>query len=177
MTSNDPATRRVTLGQVVGVHGIRGSVKILSYTRPRENIFSYRHWWLLLDADWRCHELESGRAQGKGLVADLAGIGDRDAARALIGAVIAVDRDQLPPLAAGEHYWFDLIGLEVCSTDGDTLGRVVGVEETGANDVLVIRDDNGREEWIPFVTGHYVLAVDYAAGTITVDWQPGVAGD
>ncbi|MDZ7736063.1 MAG: ribosome maturation factor RimM [Gammaproteobacteria bacterium] len=174
---SDKETRRVTLGQVVGIHGIHGSVKILSFTRPRDNIFSYPQWWLFHDNAWRPYTLCHGRSQGKGLVADLEGIGDRDAARALIGADIAVSRDQLPPLPAGEYYWFDLIGLEVCRDNGESLGHVVGLEETGANDVLVVRNEAGREQLIPYVADHYVLAVDVDAGTITVDWQPEAAAD
>jgi len=174
---SDKETRRVTLGQVVGVHGIHGSVKILSFTRPRDNIFSYGQWWLFHDDASRPYELENGRPQGKGLVADLAGIEDRDAARPLIGADIAVSREQLPPLPAGEYYWFDLIGLEVRRDSGESLGRVVGLEETGANDVLVVRNEAGREQLIPYVAEHYVLAVDVDAGTITVDWQPEAAAD
>lgn len=174
---SDKATRRVTLGQVIGVHGIRGSIKILSYTRPRDNIFSYPQWWLFHDNTWRAYILCDGRSQGKGLVADLEGIGDRDAARALIGADIAVSRDQLPALPAGEYYWFDLIGLEVRNRDGESLGQVVRLEETGANDVLVVRSASGQEQLIPYVADYYVLAVDLDAGMIAVDWQPEAADD
>ena len=174
---SDKATRRVTLGQIVGVHGIQGSVKILSYTRPRDNIFSYTQWWLFHDNAWRPYELREGRSQGKGLVADLQGVDDRDAARALMGAEIAVSRDLMPSLPAGEYYWFDLIGLEVRNRDGELLGQVTGLEETGANDVLVVSTATGREQLIPYVADYYILAVDLDAGTMTVDWQPEAAED
>lgn len=174
---SDQAMRRVTLGQVIGVHGIRGSIKILSHTRPRDNIFSYSQWWLFHDDTWRPYTLRDGRSQGKGLVADLEGIEDRESARALVGADIAVSREQLPMLPAGEYYWFDLIGLDVRQKDGKSLGQVVRLEETGANDVLVVSSAGGQEQLIPYVTDHYVLAVDLDAGTITVDWQPEAAED
>lgn len=167
--------RLVTLGQIVGVHGVRGAVKVLSYTRPRDNIFAYRQWWLFHDNAWQPYELQAGRPQGKGLVAELVDVADRDTARSLMGAAIAVSRDQLPALPEGEYYWCDLIGLEVRRDDGESLGRVTGLEETGANDVLVVRDATGQEQLIPYVADHYVLAVDLEAGTITVDWQPDTA--
>lgn len=174
---NPDSTRLVTLGQIVGVHGVRGALKILSYTRPRDNIFSYREWWLFHDNAWQPHELEQGHSQGKGLVATLAGVDDRDAARGLMGSEIAISREQLPALPAGEYYWCDLLGLEVRRNDGVSLGRVTGLEETGANDVLIVQDTAGREQLIPYVADVYVLAVDLEAGTITVDWQPEAAED
>ncbi len=168
---SDSAVQRVTLGQVVGLHGISGSVKVLSHTRPRDNIFSYRQWWLFYADAWQQHELIDGRSQGKGLVADLADIEDRDAARSLIGAAIAISRDELPPLPVNEYYWVDLIGLAVYRENGESLGQVARLEETGANDVLVIRNAAGEEQLIPYVVGHYVQAIDIDAGTITVDWH------
>ncbi len=168
---NDERSKRVTLGQIVGLHGVRGSVKILSYTRPRDNIFTYRSWWLCNADDCQLYELHSGRSQGRGLVADIVGIEDRDAARRLIGMDIAVGRDELPALPAGEYYWFDLVGLEVVTREGESLGQVVKLEETGANDVLVIRNRAGDEQLIPYVADRYVQSVDINAGTLIVDWS------
>jgi len=168
---NDEQSKRVTLGQIVGLHGVRGSVKILSYTRPRDNIFTYRSWWLCNADGCQLYELDSGRSQGRGLVADIAGIEDRDAAHRLIGMDIAVGRDELPTLPAGEYYWFDLVGLEVVTCEGESLGQIVKLEETGANDVLVIRNRAGEEQLIPYVADRYVQSVDIDAGTLTVDWS------
>ena len=164
--------KRVTLGQIVALHGVRGSLKILSHTRPRDNIFSYRSWWLCNTESCQRYELQAGRSQGRGLVADLVGIEDRDAASRLIGMDIAVGRDELPALPAGEHYWFDLIGLKVVNREGESLGQVVKLEETGANDVLVIRNQAGEEQLIPYVADRYVQSVDISAGLLTVDWSP-----
>ncbi len=170
MDAQQPA-RLVTLGQVVGVHGVRGGIKIISHTRPRTNIFSYRQWWLQRsDESWSPYELHGGQPQGKGLVAELNGVADRDTARSLMGAAIAVDRSVLPPLPAGEYYWCDLIGLAVCREDGSLIGRVRALEETGANDVLVVATAAGSEQLIPYVPDHTVLAVDLDNGRLTVDW-------
>lgn len=168
---NAEQPRRVTLGQVVGVHGVRGAVKLISHTRPRTNIFNYPQWWLKpIIGDWQLHDLLHGRSQGKGLVAELAGISDRDQARALMDAEIAIERTALPELPAGEYYWSDLIGLQVRRTDGVVLGELVELEETGANDVLVVRTTAGAEQRIPYVPGLYVIQVDLDAGELLVHW-------
>ncbi len=162
--------RRVPIGRVVGVHGVAGLVKIESDALPREAIFAYRPWYLSFGGRERVIDQPSGRKQGKGLVAELPGCGDPDAARALIGAEIAVPRSALPPLAEGEYYWFDLEGLRVINLEGIELGTVVKLFATGANDVMVVKGD--RERLLPFVHGDFVKSVDVAGGGIVVDWDP-----
>ena len=164
--------RRVLLGRIVGVHGLRGEVKIESYTEPRLGIFDYQP-WLLENASGVVeeHRGASGRAQGKGMVAALAGIGDRDAAAGLVGARIFVARAAMPPARPGEFYQSDLEGLEVVNLAGVALGRVSHLFETGANPVLVSREEDGREHLIPYVPDVDVTAVDLDAGRITVDWD------
>lgn len=166
----------VVLGQVAGLYGVTGWVKVVSYTRPRENLLAYDHWWLYQGGGWTRYARRASRVQGKNLIAALEGVRDREQARAIIGVDIAVERDQLPPLSAGEYYWVDLIGLTVVRKDGVPLGQVVHLEETGGHDVLVVRGPGPTEHLIPYVTGVYVLAVDLDSGTITVDW-PVPAGE
>jgi 16S rRNA processing protein RimM len=163
-----PQADYVPLGFISGVYGVKGWVKVHSYTRPREAILEYKHW--LLGPDRRQVTLRDGRRQGKTLVASINGIGDRDAASALVQVEIAVKREQLPALAAGEYYWADLVGLEVRTCEGIRLGTVERLVETGANDVLVVQGD--RERWIPFVLGQYVTGVDLTEGRLEVDWDP-----
>ncbi len=93
-----------------------------------------------------------GRAQGKGMIARLPGIDDRDAAAELLGAEIRILRSALPKPKRGEYYWIDLEGLSVSSVEGVELGRVSHLFATGANDVLVVRDGD-RERLIPYVMG------------------------
>ncbi|HET9835320.1 MAG TPA: ribosome maturation factor RimM [Rhodanobacteraceae bacterium] len=165
--------RRVLLGRIVGVYGVRGEVKIESHTEPRLRIFDYQP-WLLEREPGVVEEVRgaSGRAQGKGVVAALVGIGDRDRATSLIGANIFVPRGALPPAAEDEVYQSDLEGLEVVNLAGVTLGRVSHLFETGANPVLVARREDGREHLIPYVPEMYVQSVDLDAKRITVDWDP-----
>ncbi|HEY7872161.1 MAG TPA: ribosome maturation factor RimM [Rudaea sp.] len=163
------ADRLLTVGRIVGVHGVGGWVKIESYTEPRLRIFDYRPWRLMLaGSDFEIASAQ-GHEQGKGMVAKLSGCDDRDAAVALVGTEIQVPRSALPKAKRGEFYWADLEGLEVVTVDGVPLGKVSHLFATGANDVLVVRGE--RERLIPYVTGQFVKKVDLDAGRITVDWD------
>ena len=148
---------------------MRGWVRVFSYTQPRENIVRYRPWYLHRDGEWQEHEIAEGRAHGKGVVAHLAGCDDRDQAASLIGTEIGIRREQLPAAAPGEYYWSDLVGLSVVTLDGELLGTVDHLLETGANDVLVVRGE--REHLIPFVPERIVAEVDLERGEIRVDWD------
>lgn len=163
--------KRVLVGRIVGVHGVRGWVRVQSYTEPRTRIFAYQP-WQVSGADGE-HEIVGvqGRVQGRGLIGKLPGYEDRDAAAALVGATIRVTRKTLPPLSPGEYYWTDLEGLAVVTTQGVALGRVSHLVATGANDVLVVRD-GARERWIPFVLSQFVREVDLHGGRLVVDWDP-----
>lgn len=156
----------VVLGRVVGLYGVRGWVKVFSETSPIEGIFRYSPW--LVDGVERT--VVEQRRHGKGLIARLQGCEDRDAARELLGKTVAIPRDQLPPPSSDEFYWVDLQGLAVETADGQTLGTVSHLIETGANDVLVIQGD--RERLVPFVWDQFVLEVDFASRRIRVDWDP-----
>ena len=162
------ALKDIALGYVSAVHGIKGWVKIHSWTRPMEAILQYQPW--LLGEERKPVKIVDGRKQGKGLAALLPGFKDREQAATLVGLQIFVRRDQLPATAAGEYYWSDLEGLEVKTTGGELLGRVERLMETGANDVLVIRGD--RDHLVPFIQGQYVKHVDLDDGLIEVDWDP-----
>jgi 16S rRNA processing protein RimM len=161
----------IVVGRITGLYGVRGWVKVFSHTQPRENILTYATWYLKRQGAWVASEIETGRMQGKGVVAKLRGCDDRDAAAALMGIDVAIHREQLPEAASGEYYWADLTGLEVVNLDGVGLGVVDHLLETGANDVLVVLRD-GEERLIPFVQGPFVKNVDLAEGVITVDWDP-----
>jgi 16S rRNA processing protein RimM len=162
--------RQLLLGEIVGVHGLKGELKLRSHTVPVEAILDYQPWVLRLRGSERLHKGIRGKPQGKGLLIRLPGIDSREAAEAQVGTEIWVERDALPPAAPGEYYWSDLEGLDVVTVDGRALGTVDHMLATGANDVLVIRGD--RERLIPFLQPDVVTAVDLAAGRITVDWDP-----
>ncbi len=168
-------SRRVALGRVAGVFGIKGWVKLYSYTRPIENILDYPRWSIAAREPFEAKLLE-GRIHGNGLVARITGanglpIEDRDVASALVGADILVEHSELPKAPAGTYYWAELIGLAVQSEEGAALGRVVSVFSNGAQDVLVI-EDGEIERMIPFVHGPIIQSVDLAGGVIVAAWSP-----
>jgi 16S rRNA processing protein RimM len=163
--------KMILLGRFLGAFGVRGQVKIESWTEPRDAIFRYQP-WTLRDARGGERALTGvrGKASGKHLVATLPDVEDREAVEALHGTEIHVPRSALPPPQPGEFYWVDLEGLRVVNSDGTDFGTVSHLFSTGANDVLVARGD--RERLIPFVEPDFVRSVDFEAGVVTVDWDP-----
>lgn len=160
--------RRITVGRIAGLFGVRGWVKVYSHTRPREAILNYSPWLVTIGGSERTLKLAEGRVQGKGVIARLEGVADRDQAAVLVGAEIAVARTQLPAPAANEYYWAELEGARVVDQRGIELGRVSHLFETGAHDVMVVRGTT--ERLIPF-GGTVIKRVDLANGVIHVDWE------
>jgi len=158
----------ISVGHIIGVHGVRGQVKVFSHTSPRENIVTYSPWIVQQD-DQKMTLKVSGKRQGKNVIASLQGITDRNQAAELTGATILISRDQLPPLQDGEFYWSQLIGLQVISLEGFSFGHVDQMMETGANDVMVVQGD--RERLIPYVMDEVIKSIDLENARITVDWD------
>lgn len=165
------AARYVTLGYVSGVHGLKGWIKVFSYTDPREAVLTYQPWRIAAPGNAGENvRIERGQPHGKTVIAALPGIGTPEQARRLVGREIRVARDLLPVTEAGTWYWNDLIGLDVVNLEGTALGRVEKMLETGANDVMVLGGE--RERLIPFVNEQVVRTVDLDDGVIRVDWHP-----
>jgi 16S rRNA processing protein RimM len=160
----------ISVGKISGVFGVKGWVKVFSFTDPRENILTYSPWLLQKGDQIKTVNVVDGQLQGKTIVAQLAGIDDRDQAESLMGWDIFITQDQLPKAAKGEYYWSDLIGLQVETIDGVQLGAVDSLLETGANDVIIVQGE--RERVIPFLQGRTIIKVDLDAGNIIVDWDP-----
>lgn len=160
----------IVLGRIVAPFGVRGWVKVHPFGDDPAAWRKMAHWWLGVDpegAAWQSYELSGLRQHGKGLVAKLAGVDDRAGAEAIDGRYIAAPREALPEAGENEYYWADLIGLEVVNEQGERLGKVASLIETGANDVLVVRDGEA-ERLLPFV-GEVVKAV--GGGRVLVAWQ------
>ena len=164
----DPAAL-VRLGEVCGVHGIKGWVKVRSFTEPRSNLIAYRDWLLEAGGRSRPVHVEDAAVAGGNVIAKLEGVDDRDVARKLIGSLIFVRRAELPRCAPGEYYWADLEGLEVRTVSGAVLGTVAGLIATGANDVIVLAGREGR--MIPYIADQIVRRVDLEARFMIVDWD------
>jgi 16S rRNA processing protein RimM len=162
--------QHINVGKISGVFGIKGWVKVFSFTDPRENILTYSPWLLKKGDQTKAINVVDGQLQGKTIVAQLSDINDRDFAASLIGWDIFITREQLPKAAKGEYYWSQLVGLNVETVDGVQLGVVDGLLETGANDVLIVQGE--RERAIPFLQGQTIIDVDLDTGKIIVDWDP-----
>jgi 16S rRNA processing protein RimM len=165
----------ITVGRVLGAHGIKGWVRIRSFTDPEDQLFDYAPLYMVQRARRDALEIEARKALTKGWSIKLKGVDDRNAAELLKGVDIVMPAAMLPELAEDEYYWRDLIGMTVV-TKGVLLGVVVSMLETGANDVLVVKGTkesvDEQERLIPFLLDRFVVGVDKASNTIEVDWDP-----
>ena len=158
------------LGRVSGLFGVKGWVKVFSYTQPREAILDYGRWFVKRQGEWQAAAISEGKRHGKSVIVHLEGVDDRDEAAALVDCDIAVDRAAMPDADDGSYYWADLEGLKVVRRDGTELGNVAYLMETGANDVMVVQGD--RQRLVPFVREQYVKRVDLEHDVVVVDWDP-----
>lgn len=159
----------VVMGKVVAAQGLQGWIKIQVFTEYLDSLLDYDTWYLADGQSWQPHKVVEANVHGKVLVAKLQDIADRTAAEKYKGLLVAVPREQLPPAEEDEYYWSDLIGLAVENQAGDKLGEVESLLETGANDVLVVRGEQG-ELLIPFIAS-VIRQVSMKDRTIRVDWQ------
>ncbi len=179
MNTETEAQKRVPLGRFTGVFGIRGWLKVWSWTDPPENFLNYEEFLYRGHGDgWQSLRIDQGRRRGQGLVVHVKGCDDRDEAEKYLGTDVAVPEEQLPALLEDEFYWHQLTGLEVWNQAGGKpllLGRVDHMAETGANDVLVVAPSadscDEHRRLIPWLFGDTVLKVERAEGRIQVDWN------
>lgn len=161
---------KVIMGRVASPYGLRGWCKVVSFTQPIENLGLYPIWKIKHQGQWQEFRVEAFKTHGKLLVAHLEGFDDRTKASHFTNDLIAVDRSALRPLQPNEYYWIDLIGLTVINSDGSHLGHITSLSETGANDVIVITDENKHELLLPYIP-QVVKSVDLVNKVMTVDWQ------
>ncbi len=162
-------TGLIHVGKIAGVFGVKGWLKIASYTNPKDNILSYQPWLLQKGSEEKSVKVSAGQLQAKGVIVQLDGITDRDQGLQLMGWDIYINHQQLPPPNKGEYYWADLVGLSVENTEGVQLGKIDSLMETGANDILLVKGD--KERAIPFLQGSVVKSIDLAASKLVVDWD------
>ncbi len=137
-----------------------------------EQILDYSQWQLHKAEVVSNHTIENGKLHGSGIIAKLTGVDTRNTAEAIVGSEIWVLTAELPKLANGEYYWYQLLGLKVITTDGKTLGNVARLMETGANDVLVVTSETDASEiLIPYIQNQVIKNIDLSGKLIIVDWQ------
>lgn len=177
MASDSATSEQIVIADIVGVYGIKGWVKIRVYLEDPATIQSLANLSVInARGAARPVTVRSIRAQGKGWIAQLSKIDDRNAAEALRGFQITVNTNDLPTAGEGEFYWRDLTGLSVYEMKTESLlGEVNYLLDTGSNDVLVIKSSEGsiddRERLIPWLLGDVVISVDLAGGRLMVDWH------
>ncbi|WP_299201979.1 ribosome maturation factor RimM [uncultured Amphritea sp.] len=166
----------ITVGRITTLYGVKGWVKVYSHTEPMETILEYSPWLLNINGQWKPFKIADGKRHGKGLVAKLAGVDDRDIARSYCGVDIAIEKNLLPELEEGDFYWSQLEKLEVLTESGEKLGKVSHLISTGSNDVLVVKGNaesiDRRERLIPYLPDQVVKEINLEEGTIRVDWDP-----
>lgn len=167
------ASDNVVIGKIGAPYGVKGWVKVHSFTEQPDSVFSYQPWLLGENAV----TVDQWRVQGKAFVAKLEGVDDREAADALKNLEVTIDSTLLPDLGDDEFYWRDLKGMRVVNTSGYDLGLVQDVFNTGANDVLQVKANakdafGQRERLLPFVFDEVIRNVDTKEKVITVDWDP-----
>ena len=164
----------IVLGKIVGPYGLRGAVKVHPFADDPLNWAKLPNWWVGQEGcapqDWRRSRLIKCKALGDVLIAELECIPDRNASEAAHGFFVGVPRAEMPPAGKDEYYWADLIGLDVVNTRDASLGKVLGLIETSANDVVRVGDGSEKERLLPFVAT-VVLDVDFTARRIRVDWE------
>jgi len=169
---------QITLGKIGAVYGIKGWLKIHSFTGETDAILDYFPWSLKLGNNTRTIDVTDWRKHNKGLIVKVGGIDDRENAQALVGSEILINESSLPALSQDDYYWRDLIGMSVVTTKGYDLGVVSELLETGANDVLVVKANlndgfSQKERLIPYLFEQVVESVSMENKQICVDWDPG----
>lgn len=177
--------KTLLLGHISAAYGIKGWVKIASYTHPAEQILTYKPWMLIRGEGNNSNQnsnqngnhprkVMESRVHGKGVVARFEHCETRNQAEELVGYEIRVEEDKLPELASGEYYWHQLQGLEVINLQGERLGKIDYLMATGARDVMVITSNgpgpDAKQRLVPFVEQEVVKQVDLNRGQIQVDW-------
>ncbi len=161
----------LNIGKISAVFGVKGWLKVFSYTDPKENIFNYSPWKIKRNQQQEVVQIQQGKVHGKNLIVQLDGVDDRTQAEQYLGWDILIEKNQLEQPAEDEYYWVDLIGLAVMTEQGFDLGQVDHLIETGANDVLVTKQ-NDHERLIPLIFDQVIKDIDLDKGLIRVDWDP-----
>lgn len=169
------------VGKLAAVYGVKGWIKLYSYTEPMENILAYDDFFIKKPnaSEWQPLVIAEGKKHGKGIIIKIDGIDDRDKVGLLTHSEIAITKSSVPALEDDEFYWHQLEGLVVESEyEGKTfiLGKVKNLLETGANDVIVVKATEDsldkRERLIPYVPEQFIKQIDLTAGKMIVDWDP-----
>lgn len=167
----------IVVGTFGATYGIKGWIRINSFTDSMEGIFDYQPWLVNQNGTWQKVSVVDWRLHGKTYIVSLEGVSQREEAKVFVNQEIAIFPEQLQELPSDEYYWRELVRCEVINHQGYHMGEVVEILETGSNDVLRVkansRDAFGKQErLIPFIESDFILDVNIAAKQIKVNWEP-----
>ena len=167
--------KKVVLGKIGKVHGIKGWLRLNSFTAPPENILDYPRLNTRIGQSAKILEVDESKLQPKGLLVHFTGYDAPETARELTGLEVWVDSSEMPELEAETYYWHELIGMSVTNEQEQLLGEVADMFETGANDVMVVaateHSIDDRERLIPYLKDAVIKTVDRESNLILVDWD------
>ena len=161
---------KILVGKISNPHGIKGWVKVISFTDPIENILSYKKWTISDNETEKTYCLEDSRIQGNKIVIKLEGVNNRDDADLLKNLQIEINRSDLPELEENSYYWEDLVDFNVIDIKGNPVGKVDSLFRTGSNDVLVIINETKQRLLVPFIMEEVIKYVDLDKELISIDW-------
>jgi len=161
---------KILVGKISNPHGIKGWVKVISFTDPIENILSYKKLTISDNQTEKTYCLEDSRIQGNKIVIKLEGVNNRDDADLLKNLQIEINRSDLPKLEENSYYWEDLVDFNVIDIKGMHVGKVDSLFRTGSNDVLVIINETKQRLLIPFIMEEVIKYVDLDKELISIDW-------
>lgn len=175
MHSEAAVGKWVVMARVGKPHGIKGWLRLESFTSPADNLLQYHEFSARSGGQYQRLTVDEYRLQSGKLVGHFSGYDAPETARELTGLELLVDSAELPALDADEFYWHQLQGLTVVNLEQQKFGRVARLLETGANDVLVVKPDSDsiddRERLIPYLPDRVIRKIDLQSATVTVDWQ------
>jgi 16S rRNA processing protein RimM len=163
--------KKIHVGKITDAHGIKGWLKIVSFTSPPENIVRYSSWIIQKDGKDQVYTVVEGKQNHNKIIVKLRNIDERTQAEKLKNSEIKIMRSELPNLGEQKYYWSDLEGLKVLNIDQESIGIVGSLFETGANDVLVVKGKKNKRILIPFVMDEIIKEVNIDLEYIKVDWS------
>lgn len=161
--------QKIVIGRFGSPFGVKGWIKVQSFTKPEENLLTYADWYISERDSWSLIKHDGLAKHGKGWIVHLTGYDSPEAVRFLVSLDIAIARSDFPPLAEDEFYINDIVGFSAINVEGVTLGVVMGFLDSGAHELVVITGE--KEYLIPLIKDRFLKAVDKAKQQITVDWD------
>lgn len=159
----------LVVGRFGRVHGIKGYITIISFTEPRDNIFTYKHLHAYISKQWQPLKFTEQEITVKNLLVRVDGYPECNQAANLTNIDIGILKQDLPGLRSDEYYWHELIGMSVITKQDIVLGKVVDMLSTGANDVLIVEGE--RRHLIPYLPDQFVINISRDEQRIIVDWD------